>query len=289
MSASGTSSSAAAQLKQHLKPLYRRGQRLVARTLFAYSPADLEAAIARIGIREGDAVMVHSGFRPTSGFVGTPADVIDAMLRAVGPEGHLLMMSIPYRGSSQAYAERNPLFDVRRTPSAVGLISELFRRRPDVARSLSPLHPVVVHGPLAAWLVADHDTALRSCGKGTPFERFLSLNGKVMFFDAPYTSMTFMHYVEDACVDRLPLELYDPTPVSILVRDHTDRRREVRHLVFSAEARARRHFASIELGLRRTGALHAERVGNTQLLCVAARDVLECAERLVEEGTGFYS
>ena len=276
------------QLKQRVKPLYRRGQRLVARTFFAYSPARLETALATIGIEPGDAVMVHSGFRATSGFTGTPADVIDAMLRALGPEGHLLMMSIPYRGSSQRYAESDPLFDVRRTPSAVGLISEIFRRRAGVVRSLSPLHPVLAHGPLAAWLVADHDTALRSCGKGTPFERFLSINGQLLFFDAPYSSMTFAHYIEDLCRDRLPLALYDPAPRTIRVRDETGGERAVRQLVFSAEARQRRHFGPIEASLRRDGKLRACRVGNTRLLCVAAQDVVSCAVRLVDEGPGFY-
>jgi aminoglycoside 3-N-acetyltransferase len=278
-----------AYLKQRIKPFYRRGQRLVARALFAYTPAQLEAALATLGIEPGDAVMVHSGFRPTSGFVGSPGDAIDAMLRAVGPEGHLLMMSIPYRGSSQRYAESAPLFDVRRTPSAVGLISEMFRRRAGVTRSLSPLHPVLVHGPLSAWLAADHDTALRSCGQGTPFERFLSLKGKLVFFDAPYASMTFFHYVEDLCRDRLPLELYEAAPMAIRVRDDAGQEREVRHLVFSLAARTRRHVAPIEAALRRTGALRVERVGNTRLQCVAAEDVVRCALQLVDEGSGFYS
>jgi len=271
------------QLKQRVKPLYRRGQRLLSRAFFSYSPTQIETALAKIGIRSGDALMVHSGFRPTSGFTGTPADVIEAMLRVLGPDGHLLMMSIPYRGSSQRYAESDPLFDVCRTPSAVGLISEIFRRRTGVVRSLSPLHPILAHGPLAAWLVADHDTALRSCGKGTPFERFLSLNGKLLFFDAPYSSMTFVHYVEDICRDRLPVALYDPEPMTIRVRDAAGGERAVRHLVFSAEARQRRHFTPIEAALRRDGWLVTARVGNTRLQCVAAQDVLACAVRLVDE------
>lgn len=276
------------QLKQRVKPLYYRCQRQVARTFFSYSSAQLEAALAEMGVGPGDAMMVHSGFVPTSGFTGTPADVIDVLLRAVGPTGHLLMMSIPYRGSSQRYAESDPLFDVRRTPSTVGLISELFRRRGDVARSLSPLHPVLVHGPLSAWLVSDHETALRSCGKGTPFERFLSLKGKLLFFDAPFASMTFVHYVEDTCSNRLPVPLYDAAPLAIRVRDGAGCEREVRHLVFSAAARARRHFGPIEAGLLRSGALRVKRVGNSRLQCVKAQDVLDCAVRLVEEGTGFY-
>ena len=60
-----------------------------------------------------------------------------------------------------------------------------------------------------AWLTADHEKALHSCGKGSPFERFLTLEGKFLFLDAPYSSLTFMHYVEDQFRERLPVALYD--------------------------------------------------------------------------------
>jgi aminoglycoside 3-N-acetyltransferase len=279
---------ALASVKQRLKPLYRRGQRLVARALFAYSPGALEAALRDVGIAAGDAVLVHSGFRPTSGFTAAPADVIEAMLRVVGPGGHLLMMSIPYRGSSQRYAESQPVFDVRRTPSAVGVISEVFRRRHDVVRSASPLHPIVAHGPLAAWLTADHDTCPYSCGPGTPFERFATLNGKFLFFDAPYSSLTFMHYVEHRYRDRIPVVLYEREPLRITVRNAAGLEQPVRQFVFSAEARARRNFAPVEQALRREGRLHARRIGNTRLLTMTAADVLACTERIVNEGPGLY-
>jgi aminoglycoside N3'-acetyltransferase len=276
------------RVKQGIKPLYLRGRRLVARTLFAYSPDELDAAIRSLGIGAGDSVLVHSGFRQASGFTAMPADVIETMLNVVGADGHLLMMSIPYRGSSQRYAESDPLFDVVRTPSAVGLISEMFRRRADAHRSLSPLHPVVAHGPLAAWLVADHDKSAYSCGKGTPFERFLDLGGKFLFFDAPYGSLTFMHYVEHMFRDRLPVDLYDAAPLCIRVRDAAGREFPVRQFVFSEAARTRRHFTPIEERLRTDGLLREVRVGNTQLLSVAASDVVDCATRLIDQGTGFY-
>jgi aminoglycoside 3-N-acetyltransferase len=278
----------ATRLKRRIKPIYFNGQRAVARTLFAYAPAALEAAIRSLGIGAGDAVLVHSGFRRSSGFIGQPGDVVDVLLRIVGADGHILMMSIPYRGSSQHYAESDPLFDVQRTPSAVGVISEVFRRRTNVARSLNPLHPVVACGPLAAWLTADHDKTLYSCGKGSPFERFLHLNGKFLFFDAPYGSLTFMHYVEDLFRSRLAFELYHPEPVTLRVRDAAGYELAVRQCFFSAEARARRNFTTVERKLRQDGHFQSARVGNSRLLTVGARSVVDCASRLMEQGQGFY-
>ena len=277
------------RLKQRVKPIYFRSQRAVARSLFPYSTGGLEAAVRSVGIRNGDAVMVHSGFRRSSGFLGQPADVVDVLLKVVGPAGHVLMMSIPYRGSSQGYAATAPVFDVRRTPSAVGVISEVFRRRGDVVRSLNPLHPVVAWGALATWLTVDHEKTAYSCGTGSPFERFLQLNGKFLFFDASYGSLTFMHYVEDHFRSRLPCELYAAEPATLRVRNAAGDELDVRQFFFSPEARARRNFATIEQGLRREGQFTSARVGNSRLLAVGAQPVLTCAGRLIDQGRGFYA
>jgi aminoglycoside 3-N-acetyltransferase len=276
------------QLKHRLKPLYFGSQRLLAHTLFGYGVEALEPAFRSLGIGRGDAVLMHSGFRRASGFRGTPADVIDCLLEVIGADGHLLMMSMPYRGSSQDYAASNEVFDVRHSPSALGLISEVFRRREGVLRSVSPLHPVLACGPLAAWLTADHEKCVYSCGKGSPFERFLSLDGKFLFFDVPYSSLSFMHYVEDLFRDRLPVQLYGQEALSLRARERSGREITVRHYCFSEAARVRRHFAPIEEALLREGRMRTAKIGNTRLLSVSARHVVECAGRLVERGPGFY-
>jgi aminoglycoside 3-N-acetyltransferase len=276
-------------MKQALKRTLAESQRVLARTLFAYSRGDLIAAVRDAGIGAGDSVLVHSGFHRTSGFQGSPSDVIDSLLEALAPGGNLLMMSIPYRGSSQKYVERDPLFDVRRSPSAVGLISEVFRRRTDVSRSGSPLHPVLASGPLAAWLTADHDKSPFSCGKGSPFDRFLALDGIFLFFDAPFSSLTFMHYVEDRFRERLPVDPYDPVPAVVRVKDASGREARVRQYFFSASARERRAFGRVERALDADRLIRTMRVGNTRLMTVRARDVVECSRRLIEQGPGVYT
>ena len=56
----------------------------------------------------------------------------------------------------ERWFERDEVFDVRRTPTAMGLLSEMARRQSDAARSLHPTHSVVAVGPLAGELVATH-------------------------------------------------------------------------------------------------------------------------------------
>ena len=165
----------------------------------------------------------------------------------------------------------------------------MFRRRPDVMRSGNPLHPVVACGPLAAWLTADHDKSLYSCGKGSPFERFLTLDGMFLFYDAPFSSLTFMHYVEDRFRGQLPVDPYNSTPRTIRVREASGREGSVRVYLFSAAARDRRAFGRVEEALRAGGRLRTIRVGNTRLMTVRAYDVVECARDLIERGPGVYT
>ena len=78
----------------------------------------------------------------------------------------------------------------------MGLVSEYFRRRPDVVRSLHPTHPILVHGPDAEAIVAAHPACLYPCGPDTPFDRLLALDGKVVFFNVEFAVFTFFHYLE---------------------------------------------------------------------------------------------
>ena len=276
------------RLKQRLKPAYFGGRRAVTQALFGYDANAFGAALGALGIATGDTLLVHSAFLRDSGYTGTAGEIVDALIARVGDDGNVVMMSMPYSGSSERYVATAPVFDVARSPTALGMIAETFRRRAGVLRSANPLHPITAHGPLADWLTADHDQSAYSCGRGSPFERFLSLDGKLLFYDASYSSMTFMHYVEDHFRARLPVALYDDEPVALTIRDRDGRERRLRQYFFSREARERRHFAPVEQALRDSGALREATVGRSALLCVGARDVVAAAGALLDAGTGFY-
>ena len=263
-------------------------RRRAAKTLYRYDKNQLTAKLEQLGVSTGDSLMVHSGFDHFTGFDGTPEDVIAVLQRVLGPEGNLLMMSMPYGGSSQRYAASHSCFDVRKTPSALGLISENFRRREDVFRSANPLHPILAKGPLAKWFTVDHELLPYSCGRRSPFARFLKMGGKFLFFDAVFRSLTFVHYLEDKYRNDLPVALYDDEPAILSVRLDSGEEREIKQYLFSADARERRDFAAIEHSMLATGRLKEDKIGNTQLLFCNAADVEKTADELMTKGTGFY-
>ena len=274
--------------KSRLRGVYYRGKHQVIRMFLAYGSEELEQGLGRLGVGKGDTVLLHSSFKRSNGFRGSAQEVIDIFLRAVGCDGNLLMPSLPYLSSTYEYLSTGKGFDVRQTISQMGLISEIFRRRRNVLRSLHPTHPVLACGPKADWIVAGHGKCLSPCGAGTPFEKLLVLNGKVVFFDAPLRTFTFFHYLEDLLVDRLPFALYCPDPFEVDVIDYEGRRSSVKTLVFSPETIRRRRFEVLEDELEKECLIKYIRIGNTQLLSVDVRDVVECAREMFRRGVVFY-
>ena len=82
-------------------------------------------------IHKGDIILVHSVLSSMGYVEGGAATVIDALLETVGEDGTVVMSSLT--GWSDA-------FDSTTTPSAVGRISEEFRKTKGAVRSL---HPVI--------------------------------------------------------------------------------------------------------------------------------------------------
>jgi aminoglycoside 3-N-acetyltransferase len=250
-----------------------------------YDADALRAALRGLGIAATDTLLVHANFRSDNGFRGAPHDLVSALLQAV-PEGNLLMVSQPFRGYALDHLLKGKPFHVRTTVSMMGLVTEMFRRRPGVLRSLHPTHPVLAHGTDASYLVAGHETCTFPCGNGSPFEKFRRKKGKILFLDVGSGANTFFHHVEDSIKDSLGFELYDSRLFEVPVVDAADRRSVVRTYAFATNVTRRTDL--LEQELERRGKLERARVGNTRLILVAAEDVVEAMTQMVATGAPLF-
>jgi aminoglycoside 3-N-acetyltransferase len=232
--------------------------------------------------------MLHSAFGRAHGFRGSIERLTDVFIDAVGPDGHLLMVSLPYRSSSFDYLNKGKVFDVRKTPSMMGLVSELFRLRPDVLRSLHPTHPVLVRGPHAEDFIEAHPSCLFPCGPGSPFDKLAAANGLVVFFNVPFDNYTFFHYLEHMVSPRLAFPLYAAQAFDAPVVDRDGHRRTVRTHVFAPETIRRRRFDVFEAALRRRGLIRETRVGASRIQAVRVQDTIACVEEMASQGEFFY-
>jgi len=233
--------------------------------------------------------MLHSAFDSFAGFRGTARTLIDVFLDVVGPEGNLLMVSLSYSSATYEHLQKGQVFDVSRSPSRMGVISESFRRREGVLRSFHPTHPVLALGRKASWITAGHESCTYPCGPGSPFERLIELGGKIAFLNVPLTTMTFFHYVEHVFADALPISPYYERLFEIPCVDSVGATRTLRTRVFSPDAVRRRRPQALIDELLAAGCVRTATIKRTVLRTVAAADVVACARRMIDEGRPFYA
>lgn len=152
--------------------------------------------LLHLGVRPGGVLLVHASLRSLGLPAGDPqrAEIaISALLEALGAEGTLLMPALSYASVS----ERQPVFDVLRTPSCVGALPEAFRVRAGTLRSAHPTHSVSGVGLRAAELLAGHERDTTPVGGNSPFARLPGAGGQVLFLGCGMRPNTSMHGIEE--------------------------------------------------------------------------------------------
>lgn len=268
-----------------LAGLKLRIKALAAKTLWAYGPEDLVKKLAQAGVVPGTTLVVHSAWVQYNGFRGKPADLVRAFKSAVGEQGLLVMTSMPYHNLSSAeWLATGKAMNVRRSPSMMGLVSEAFRRSESVVRSFSVTHPLLAWGSAAEEFVAGHENTDRPFGAESPFAKLLERDALILGFDAPFSSFTFTHFVEDQLADTLQIPLYAPEPVCGTVVDQNGTASQQWVRVLSADANSLRREHRLVDRLRKENRLQQGSIGHTSLIWIRAKDILSGAQSLIADG-----
>jgi aminoglycoside N3'-acetyltransferase len=231
--------------------------------------------------------MVHSSVSRFVGFRGTLLDALRVLQSVVGQGGTLMMPTMPFTGLASEYA-RSETLDVRRTPSRMGVLTELLRRLPETVRSVHPTHPVAIWGKNAVELAAGHPTAKTPCGKGSPFHELLVRGGNVLLIDVDIQTMTFFHTLEELYEDRLPHDPFTKEMFHLAARDvagnlvHTDTR------LFDARVAKVRELRRLVPPLKRINAWRETRVGRIHLVLLDCESIRAAYLELCESGVHCY-
>lgn len=143
----------------------------------------------------GDVVCVHSSFSSLGYVEGGPVTLIRALEEVVGASGTIMMPTFSMGSSMLSYLESGEVFDVGKTPSKVGAVTEVFRKWPGVIRSLHPTNSVAAKGRLAKDLLDGHHQSAKPFGLETPFGRLAPFGGKILMINTHIHS--FLHHVQD--------------------------------------------------------------------------------------------
>lgn len=277
-----------ASIKARIKGQAKSLRQQYVRLAHGFSRQDLARLLRTLGISPKDVVMVHSAFDRFEGFDGKPTDVISALQAAVGEEGAVLMPTIPFAGTAIEYVKTLGMFDVARTPSRMGLITEVFRRMPGVVRSIHPTHSVAAWGKRSAELIKDHNMAKTPCGKLSPFGQLPDIGGKILLLGADIESMTFFHCIEE---DLEPLMPFSPFTKDIFVLSSKDAEGhivETRTRLFDPHVSRRRNLQKLVPFLKDKGYWHEARVGLLRGIILKAGEVADTCRVMAQGGVFCY-
>ncbi|MBF0423515.1 MAG: AAC(3) family N-acetyltransferase [Magnetococcales bacterium] len=279
---------ASAGLKLRWKNRYRRIRLAMVRRFYGFGADDLERFLAQMGAGPGRVVMVHCSWNGFEGFRGTPRDVIGILQRWVGEHGTLLMPSLPFTGLARDWAELGRLFDVRRTPSQMGLVTELFRRSPGVVRSIHPTHPVLAWGARTEEMIRDHHLCRTPCGRGSPYARMLEHDGLNLLLGVDIRALTFFHAVEELIRPLLPADPFTRETWTLQSRDGDGRHWTTITHLFDADLSRRRDLRLIIPDLKARGHYAQYRLRRLEAILLGCRDVFQTLEELARQGRTCY-
>jgi len=148
------------------------------------------------GIQEGDILLIHSNIKRTFkrclklGTRLSPQDILDSFLKAVGDSGTLMLPLFNFDFS------KGVPFDIRNTPSHMGLLTEAGRTDPLAVRTGHPIYSFAVIGAKSQRFETVNNFS--GYGADSPFAMLRKMGGKIAVLDLPdQNSMTFYHYVEE--------------------------------------------------------------------------------------------
>lgn len=151
---------------------------------------DLVSNFQDIGLQAGDTLLVHSSYKSFGGVESGPQTVIDSLLAVLGNEGTLIMPTFNFD-----FCKGLP-WDVRKTPSHMGAITNMVREYPDAKRVFHPIYSFSILGKHAVYLTKERYKS--SFGVNSVFGKLRLLDGKIIIIGLSYTnSMTFFHHVEE--------------------------------------------------------------------------------------------
>ncbi|WMC94309.1 AAC(3) family N-acetyltransferase [Kineothrix sp. MB12-C1] len=157
-----------------------------------YTKRDLLESLDRIGVDRAGTLMVQLSCKAIGEVEGRGDTVLDALMEYM--ESGLLVLAAHTWDNVDV---KNPVMDVLYTPSCVGFLTERFRKRPGVYRSLHPTHSLSAYGKDAKEFIAGEEKISTPCGEGGAYHRLWQRNAQILLIGVNFTRNTYIHGVEE--------------------------------------------------------------------------------------------
>src|SRR4051812_48420511 len=225
----------------------------------------LGAILRQTGVSRDSLLVVHSAFALLSRQGFSADETVETLLEHVH-DGALFMPTMTWRTVTPA----QPYWDELATPSHTGILSEIFRTRHAVARSIHPTHSVAGWGKTAPMLLSRHHIDDTPVSSNSPYGLMRDYDTFILMIGVGLEACTAIHLPEETINEAL----YVLPPESTELYRCRDRTGSVHQVRTRRHRRLNRDFPKFAQPLIAKGLLQSGHIGTCPWLVVAMRDLL---------------
>lgn len=171
---------------------------------------DIIEALRKVGVQQGQDVMVHTSLSSLGFVCGGAQILIEALLECVGEDGTIMMPTQSWKNLDpeagvhweepkewwQTIRDNWPAYHKDITPTnTMGAVAEMFRKWPGTLRSDHPARSVAAYGKNAAYFTENHDLS-NIFGEGSPIGKLYEMDGYVLLIGVGYDKNTSLHLAD---------------------------------------------------------------------------------------------
>ena len=235
-----------------------------------YTKEQLKEHLRLMGLKPTDAVMIHSSMKSIGEVEGRADTVLDALMEYFS-EG-LLMLPTHTWGTVNA---GHPVFDPETEPACVGLLPNLFMKRPGVLRSLHPTHSMGVYGQNAAEYIRGEENAATPCPIGGAWYRLKEIGAKILLLGVTHINNTFIHAIDE--VFDVPGRLVDkPITLSVKMPDGS----LLPRTYYPHEGHVSMEFDKLRTAYEELGAARDVRFGDASCILCDAKGIFDVTSKV---------
>ena len=231
-----------------------------------YTKDDLKQQLETMGLTGKETILIHSSMKAIGAVEGGADTVLDAWMEYFA-EGLLLL---PTHTWDNVNAD-HPVYDYRTTPSCVGLLTNRFRQRVGVVRSLHPTHSMAGFGKNAVEYLAGEEENNTPCTPGGAYDRLKDCGGKILLVGVGHERNTYIHSVEE--VLNIPNRLADqPMKLITVLPDGSEKTVYMRKHYNPMQPHISEDFVKLNLAFSECGAVEQVTFADAEsLLCDAQK------------------
>lgn len=242
-----------------------------------YTKEQLKCYLQEMNLKPSDAIVVHSSMKSIGNVEGGADTVVDAFMEYFS-EGLVMVPTHTWKQMSEEYN----VFDPETEPSCVGAITNVFRKKEGVVRSLHPTHSIAAYGKTAEEYIKGEEKLTTPCAPEGCWGRLKDINAKILLVGVTHARNTFIHAVEEMfdVPERFTAE---PVGFNIKMQDGTLKPVRVYRHYNRFTAHISESYDKLLEGYEATGAAKKVSFGDAECILCDAKKIYEVTGKVLKK------